>query len=138
MELVAPIAVDAMGGDFAPREIVAGARRAFDDGIPVLLVGRPDELGDVGDMPVLAASEVIAMDAEPGSSVRRLKDSSLVVAARAVKEGRASAMVSAGNTGAAMASALLKMGRLSGAHRRYIEALYVLARDAIGPAGFPS
>ena len=117
MELVAPIAVDAMGGDFAPREIVAGARLAFEQGIPVLLVGRPEELGDVGDMPVLAASEVIAMDAEPGSSVRKLQDSSLVVAARAVKDGRASAMVSAGNTGAAMASALLKMGRLRGVGR---------------------
>jgi glycerol-3-phosphate acyltransferase PlsX len=113
-----PLAIDAMGGDFAPSEIIAGARRAHDEfGIPILLVGRPDELGDVGPLEVLAASEVIAMDAEPGSSVRRLTDSSLVVAAKAVKDGRASAMISAGNTGAAMASALLKMGRIRGVGR---------------------
>ena len=99
-----PIAVDAMGGDHAPGEIVAGARRAHEEhGIPVLLVGRPEDLTDVGEMEVLEASEVIAMDAEPGSSVRRMKDSSLVRAAEAVRDGRASAMVSAGNTGATMA-----------------------------------
>ncbi len=90
-----PIAVDAMGGDHAPAEIVDGARTAASDGIPVLLVGRPDELGDTGDLEVIEASEVIAMDAEPGSSVRRMKDSSLVRAAEAVRDGRASAMVSA-------------------------------------------
>ncbi len=66
-----PIALDAMGGDHAPHEIVAGARLAAEEhGNPVLLVGRPDELGDTGGLPVLAASEVIAMDAEPGKSVR--------------------------------------------------------------------
>jgi glycerol-3-phosphate acyltransferase PlsX len=113
-----PIALDAMGGDHAPAEIVEGAKRAATDhGIPVLLVGRPDELGDTGGMPVLAASEVIAMDAEPGRSVRQLKDSSLVRAAQAVRDGQASAMVSAGNTGATMASALLRMGRIRGVAR---------------------
>ena len=113
-----PIALDAMGGDHAPHEIVAGARRAAaEHQIPILLVGRPDELGDTGDLPVLAASEVIAMDAEPGKSVRQLKDSSLVRAAQAVRDGQASAMVSAGNTGATMASALLRMGRIKGVAR---------------------
>jgi glycerol-3-phosphate acyltransferase PlsX len=113
-----PIALDAMGGDHAPGEIVAGARRAAADyGIPILLVGRPDELGDTGGLPVLAASEVIAMDAEPGRSVRTMKDSSLVRAAQAVRDGAASAMVSAGNTGATMASALLRMGRIKGVNR---------------------
>ena len=113
-----PIALDAMGGDHAPREIVDGARLAAEEhGIPVLLVGRPDELGDTGGLPVLAASEVIAMDAEPGKSVRQLKDSSLVRAAQAVRDGQASAMVSAGNTGATMASALLRMGRIKGVAR---------------------
>ena len=103
-----------MGGDKAPAEIVAGARRAADElGLPVLLVGRPDELGDTGGLEVLEASEVIAMDADPGTSVRRMKDSSLVRAAEAVRDGRACAMVSAGNTGATMASALLRMGRIS-------------------------
>ncbi len=113
-----PIAVDAMGGDHAPGEIVAGARRAADElGVPIVLVGRPDEIGDSGGLEVIEASEVIAMDAEPGASVRRMKDSSLVRAAEAVRDGRASAMVSAGNTGATMASALLRMGRIRGIQR---------------------
>ena len=113
-----PVAVDAMGGDKAPEEIVAGARRAADElGVPVLLVGRPEELGDTGGLEVLAASEVIAMDDDPGRSVRRMKDSSLVRAAEAVRDGRASAMVSAGNTGATMGSALLRMGRIRGVNR---------------------
>ncbi len=113
-----PIAVDAMGGDNAPTEIVAGARRAVSEmGIPVVLVGRSADLGDTGGLEVIEASEVIAMDAEPGTSVRRMRDSSLVRAAGAVREGRASAMVSAGNTGATMASALLRMGRIRGINR---------------------
>jgi phosphate acyltransferase len=113
-----PIAVDAMGGDNAPGAIVAGARRAVDElGIPVVLVGRSADLGDTGGLEVIEASEVIAMDADPGSSVRKMKDSSLVRAAEAVRDGRASAMVSAGNTGATMASALLRMGRIKGVQR---------------------
>jgi glycerol-3-phosphate acyltransferase PlsX len=113
-----PIAVDAMGGDRAPDEIVAGARIAAEElGIPVVLVGRPDDLHDTGDLEVIAASQVIAMDAEPGTSVRTMKDASLVRAAEAVRDGRASAMVSAGNTGAAMGSALLRMGRIKGISR---------------------
>ena len=112
-----PIAVDAMGGDHAPTEIVAGARRAASElGIPVVLVGRSADL-DAGGLEIIEASEVIAMDAEPGSSVRRMRDSSLVRSATAVRDGRASAMVSAGNTGAAMASALLRMGRIRGINR---------------------
>jgi phosphate acyltransferase len=113
-----PIALDAMGGDRAPAEIVAGAKQAAAElGVDVLLVGRPDEIGDPGGLEVVPASEVIAMDAEAGASVRRMKDSSLVRAAEAVRDGRASAMVSAGNTGAAMASALLRMGRIKGVAR---------------------
>ncbi len=120
-----PVAVDAMGGDRAPGEIVAGARRAADElGIPVVLVGPTDgSLGDTGGLEVLPASEVIAMNDDPAQSVRTKKDSSLVRAAEAVRDGRASAMVSAGNTGAAMASALLRMGRLPGVARPAIAAL---------------
>jgi len=114
---ILPIAVDAMGGDKAPGEIVAGARQAASEGIPVLLVGRSGELGDVGDLPVLHASEVIEMDEDPAGGVRRKKDSSLVRAAEAVRDGKASAMVSAGNTGATMASALFRMGRIKGVSR---------------------
>jgi len=115
---VLPIAVDAMGGDRAPAEIVAGAIRARDElGLPVLLVGRSGELGDTGGLAVHEASEVIAMDEDPGQGVRKKKDSSLVRAAELVRDGVACAMVSAGNTGAAMASALLRMGRLPGVAR---------------------
>jgi phosphate acyltransferase len=85
--------------------------------VPVLLVGAPDRLGDTGGLEVLPASEVIGMGDDPAPGVRRKKDSSLVRAAEAVRDGRASAMVSAGNTGATMASALLRMGRLKGVQR---------------------
>lgn len=117
MSDVLPIALDAMGGDKAPDEIVAGAKQAVAElGIPVVLVGRPEEI-DAGDLEVIPASEVIAMDADAGKSVRRMKDSSLVRAAEAVRDGKASAMVSAGNTGATMASALFRMGRIKGVQR---------------------
>jgi glycerol-3-phosphate acyltransferase PlsX len=113
-----PVAVDAVGGDKAPGEIVAGARRAVDElGVPVLLVGPPERVGDPLGLDLLACTEVIEMHDEPGSSVRRKKDSSLVRAAEAVRDGKASAMVSAGNTGATMASALLRMGRIKGVAR---------------------
>jgi phosphate acyltransferase len=113
-----PIALDAMGGDFAPGEIIAGARRAVDDlGLAVTLVGVPELMGDPLGLEVVACTEVIAMDDDPAASVRRKKDSSLVRAAELVRDGRASAMVSAGNTGATMASALLRMGRLPGVVR---------------------
>ena len=128
-----PVAVDAMGGDNAPHAIVAGARRAHEEhGIPVVLVGRSEELGDTGGLEVIEASEVIAMDADPGSSVRTMKDASLVRAAEAVRDGNASAMVSAGNTGATMASALLRTGRIKGVSRPAI------ATAIPGPAGPPT
>lgn len=113
-----PVALDAMGGDRAPGEIVQGALAARnDDGVDVLLVGPPDQVGDTGGLTLLACTQVIAMDDEPGNAVRTKKDSSLVRAAEAVRDGQACAMVSAGNTGATMASALLRMGRLPGVLR---------------------
>jgi glycerol-3-phosphate acyltransferase PlsX len=116
--LTLPIALDAMGGDFAPGEIVMGARRAVDElGLQVTLVGVPERMGDPLGLEVVACSEVIEMDDEPGSSVRKKKDSSLVRAAELVRDGRASSFVSAGNTGATMASALLRLGRLPGVLR---------------------
>jgi glycerol-3-phosphate acyltransferase PlsX len=111
-----PIAVDAMGGDKAPAEIVAGAHAAAAEGIPVLLVG-PESLPDRGDLELLVATEVIAMDEDPAGAVKRKKDSTLVRCAEAVRDGQASAMISAGNTGATMASALLRMGRAEGVKR---------------------
>ena len=114
-----PIAVDAMGGDRSPDEIVAGARDAVATGIAVVLVGPADlaERVDIGDLPLIPAGEVISMDEDPAKAVRRKKDSTLVRAAEAVRDGKASAMISAGNTGATMASALLRMGRIKGVSR---------------------
>ncbi len=119
------IALDAMGGDRAPAQIVAGGVRAAAElDVEILLVGAPDVIAahlPDGVLPdrveVLAASEVIAMDDEPASAVRTKKDSSLVVGARAVRDGRAAALVGAGNTGATMAAALLGFGRIRGVHR---------------------
>ena len=113
-----PIAVDAMGGDKAPKEIVEGARQAVEElGVSVVLVGQPEAIGDAGGLEVIPASEVIGMRDDPAQGVRRKKDSSLVRAAEAVRDGKAAAMVSAGNTGAAMGAALLRMGRLKGVQR---------------------
>jgi len=111
-----PVAVDAMGGDRAPGEILAGAKAAASLGIPVVLVGPPD-LEGCGDLALIPATEVIEMHEDPANGVRRKKDSTLVRAAEAVRDGKASAMVSAGNTGATMASALLRMGRIKGVNR---------------------
>ena len=119
------IAIDAMGGDRAPAEIVAGALEAVDAcDVDVLLVGPSDilrtHLPD-GRVParveLLDAAEVIGMDEEPAAAVRTKKDSSIVRAAEAVRDGRAAAMVGAGNTGATMAAALLRFGRIKGVHR---------------------
>ena len=111
-----PVAVDALGGDKAPAEIVEGAKQAVASGIPVLLVG-PADLADRGDLPLHVATEFIDMHEDPASSVRNKKDSTLVVSADLVRDGIASAMISAGNTGATMASALLRMGRIKGVKR---------------------
>ena len=111
-----PVAVDALGGDKAPAEIVEGAKQAVAAGIPVVLVG-PADLADRGDLPLHVATEFIDMHEDPASSVRTKKDSTLVVSADLVRDGVASAMISAGNTGATMASALLRMGRIKGVKR---------------------
>jgi glycerol-3-phosphate acyltransferase PlsX len=119
------IAVDAMGGDRAPGEIVAGALTAVHDcDVDILLVGQPDAItahlpnGAPPDrVAILAASEVIEMHEDPANAVRTRKDSSLVRCAEAVRDGSASAMVGAGNTGATMAAALLRFGRIKGVHR---------------------
>ena len=111
-----PVAVDALGGDKAPAEILAGAKQAHAEGIPVLLVG-PADLADRGELPLHVASEFIDMHEEPANAVRTKKDSTLVVSADLVRDGKASAMISAGNTGATMASALLRMGRIKGVKR---------------------
>lgn len=119
------IAVDAMGGDFAPRSVVEGALAACrEDGTAVVLVGDQDrirsELERAGAadeaIEVVHASEVVAME-EPPAAVAKKRDSSLRVCARLVKEGRAQAMVSAGNTGAAMIAAKTVIGGIPGVDR---------------------
>ncbi len=119
------IAVDAMGGDFAPREIVKGAlNAALELGLGIILVGDEEllraELYDCdtsGLVSIVHAPEVIDMKEHPAVAVRRKKGSSIVRAAQLVKEGSAAAMVSAGSTGAVMASALLGLGRIKGVDR---------------------
>ncbi len=118
------IAVDAMGGDHAPQEIVKGALQAADEyGVEILLVGDEAAIAPLlsaapaGKVKVLPASEVVPMGAHPLEAVRKMKDSSIVVGAAAVKDGRADALVSAGSTGAAMAAALLGWGRIKGVER---------------------
>jgi glycerol-3-phosphate acyltransferase PlsX len=114
-----------MGGDRAPAEIVAGALRAVEEcDVDILLVGQPDAIaphlpggGPPARVEILPASEVVGMHDDPASAVRTRTDASLVRAAEAVRDGRASAMVGAGNTGATMAAALLRWGRIKGVHR---------------------
>jgi phosphate acyltransferase len=109
------IAIDAMGGDRAPDEIVAGALEAVSSEITPVLVG-PRGL-ETGGLELVEAPSTIAMDEKPGEAVRAKRDSSLVVACRLVREGRADAAVSAGNTGAMLAAGLVEIRRLRGVNR---------------------
>lgn len=120
------IALDAMGGDRMPDAALEGALRAAEDGIPVVLVGDAERLAASladrgGALDVVAATDVIGMD-EHAAEVRRRPDSSVMVAARLVDEGKAGALVSMGHSGATMAAALLVFGRLDGVERPAIVA----------------
>ena len=117
------IAVDAMGGDNAPQSVVEGvekARDAFED-MEFVLFGKIDEVKPlVKDQTRISfeqADEVIVMNDEPVKAIRRKKQSSLVLAAKAVKEGQADALFSCGNTGALLAAGLLLIGRIKGVER---------------------
>jgi glycerol-3-phosphate acyltransferase PlsX len=125
---VARIAVDAMGGDRGPDEVVAGALDARTDQVEPVLVG-PSGL-DTRGLELIEASDVIAMDEKPTEAVRAKPDSSLVVACRAVHEGKAQAVVSAGNTGAMLAACLLEIRRLPGVRRPAI-AVTIPAREGV-------
>src|SRR5204862_1811395 len=118
-----------MGGARAPDEIVAGALEAASSEIAPLLVG-PAGL-ETGGLELIEAQTTIAMDEKPGEAVRAKRDSSLVVACRLVREGRADAAVSAGNTGAMLAAAVLGIRRLRGVKR---PALAVVLPAKRGPA----
>ncbi|WP_003542988.1 phosphate acyltransferase PlsX [Desulfotomaculum nigrificans] len=125
------IALDAMGGDHAQMEIVRGAIDAAQElGVHIILVGDQDRImkemdgNDVGGLvSVVHAPEVVRMDEHPVSAVRKKKNSSIVVATQLVKEGAADAVVSAGSTGAQMASSLFILGRIAGVERPAISTL---------------
>jgi glycerol-3-phosphate acyltransferase PlsX len=109
------VAVDAIGGDRGPAEIVAGAVDAASDTVQPVIVG-PRGL-DTHGLELIEAPDVIAMDEKPTEAVRAKPNSSLVVACRAVGEGKADAVVSAGNTGAMLAACLLELRRIPGVRR---------------------
>jgi glycerol-3-phosphate acyltransferase PlsX len=120
------VAVDAMGGDRGPEEIVAGALDARSDDVVPVLVG-PAGL-DTHGLELIEAAEVIEMDEKPTDAVRGKPNSSLVTACRAVGKGSTQAVVSAGNTGAMLAAGLLEIRRLRGVRRPAI-AVTIPSRD---------
>ena len=134
------IAVDAMGGDHAPRPEVEGSvLAAHEYGVRVVLVGQPEviraELArhsrPSGSIEIQPASEVITMEDHPAQAFRRKKDSSVHVGQRLVKEGRADAFVSAGNTGAVMTAAKFIMGTLPSVDRAALAAPFPNARGGV-------
>jgi len=129
----ARIAVDAMGGDYAPGEIVAGAIRAGAElNVEILLVGDRPQIeaylaqnpGHHQGLKIVDAEGVVSMEEEPLTALRRKPQASINVAMSLVKEGHADAVVSAGHSGAAMAAALLKLGRLKGIDRPAIGTVF--------------
>jgi glycerol-3-phosphate acyltransferase PlsX len=117
------VAVDAMGGDRAPAEIVAGAREARTDEIVPILYGPREVVAPLApDLEVVDAPQVVGMHEKPADAARDKRDSSLFAACRAVGEGAADVVVSAGNTGAMLAAGLLEIGRLPDVRRPAIAA----------------
>jgi len=139
------IAIDAMGGDYAPQEIINGAVwAAYDYGVAIELVGKQDQIEnelekiktdgflstaggfknkkikidtDKLDIKITPATEIIEMGEAPGQAIRKKKKSSIVLAVAAVATGSSDAIVAAGSTGAAMASSLFGLGRIQGIDR---------------------
>ena len=122
------VAVDALGGDNAPAEVILGALDAAADGIEVTLYG-PAGL-DTHGLPLVEAPDRIEMADKPAEAVRAKPDSSLVAAVRAVGAGDADAVVSAGNTGAMLAAGLLHLRRIPGVMRPAI-AVPIPAREGV-------
>jgi phosphate acyltransferase len=125
-----PIAVDAMGGDHAPQCAVEGAVRAAGDGASILLVGDRTRveaelarLGARGLIEIVHAEEVVGMDEPAITPIRKKRRSSLRLCAELVKDGRAQAMVTAGNTGAAMVAAKMVIGTVAGVDRPALAAV---------------
>jgi glycerol-3-phosphate acyltransferase PlsX len=112
------VAVDAMGGDRAPEEIVAGALAAASDSVEPVLFGRHEVLEPLAEgLEIVHADDIVAMDEKPSDAAREKRESSMFAACRAVGEGDAQAVVSAGNTGAMLAAGLLEIRRLPDVHR---------------------
>jgi phosphate acyltransferase len=116
------IAVDAMGGDYAPEQVVQGAAQAAAEyGVEIALVGLPAAVQPLLDthpaLRLVPCTQVIGMDEHPAQAVRAKPDSSMSVCARMCKEGRADGWISAGNSGAIMAAALFIQGRIKGIER---------------------
>lgn len=131
------IAVDAMGGDRGPEIVARGAIeavRANPSDLSIVLVGERDQLDavikkhGVPNVEVAPATEVIGMSEPPAAAIRKKKDSSIAVAYRLLKDGKVDALVSAGNTGAVVAGALVTIGRLHGVSRPAITTFYPAAR----------
>lgn len=126
---MARVALDAMGGDLAPGEVIAGGVAAVKAGYDVILVGDPnliaarlDALG--ADLPIAPARDVIGMAEDPAKAIREKADSSIAVAARLVKEGEADALVSAGSTGATLAAATVILRRQPGVLRPAVASIF--------------
>jgi glycerol-3-phosphate acyltransferase PlsX len=126
------LAIDAMGGDYAPEAVVTGAILAASEypDLTLLLTGNESQIRQYlghsvpDNIEIIHTSEVIEAGDEPVRAVRRKKDSSMVVAANLVKEGRADGILSAGNTGALMTASLLIIGRLEGIERPALATLW--------------
>lgn len=135
----AVIALDAMGGDRAPRVTVAGALQAArEHGLQVVLVGSPDVLADElaaagapGHLEIVAADEVVRDDEEPAVALRTKRNASIRVAAGLVADGRAGALVSAGSTGGTLAAALLVLGRAGGVRRPVVAAVLPVGEPGV-------
>ncbi|MBQ8847363.1 MAG: phosphate acyltransferase PlsX [Candidatus Gastranaerophilales bacterium] len=153
------IAVDAMGGDFAPGEIVRGAVWAAQDyNVPIELVGQTDKIQEVLDeiakkgiksnrggyfvknikvdlskldIKITQADEIIEMNEAPGVALRKKRNSSIVLSVDAVAKGSSDAVVAAGSTGAAMASSLFGLGRIKGIERPAIATTLPTLKDPV-------
>lgn len=132
------IAVDAMGGDHAPEEVVKGAVQvARETDLELILVGKPQDVVrelaryDTDGLPITIepAEEVIAMDEDPVAGVRQKRRASIVVAAQVVKEGRADAVATAGHSGAAYMAALLTWGTIEGVRRPTVGCPYFALQE---------
>ena len=138
MAEITKVALDAMGGDHAPGEIVKGAVDAVskEKGVHVFLVGREEDIKaelvkyeyDKGRIEIVNASEVIEMAEPPVSAIRSKKDSSVVVGMKLVKEGTADAFVSAGSTGAVLVGGQVIVGRIKGVDRAPLAPLIPTAK----------